>query len=163
VTGHVYPTIGIDVGERWVALAARIDGRCLDATTLDRGRLPARGEERYFGQSETEKADQLLLTTVDLIMRRHLEEAEEAAQEWDVPRLDLPWRVAVEGIVVPKIWRNNRSDLSEWIAKLISLIGTAVPFGTIVGAYPGAVVVRPRKLGNRGHARHGDILARLGS
>jgi len=95
-------------------------------------------------------------------MRRHLAAAEEAAAQWDAPRLDLPWRVAVEGIVVTGAWENGRSKPGWRIAKLTSLVGTAVPFGTVVGAYPGAVVVRPRKLGDRGHARHGDVLAKLG-
>lgn len=161
MTGRVYPTIGIDPGQRWIGLAARIDGRCLDAATLDRGRLPARGEEHYLGCHETVLAARLL-DVVDLMMRRHLEAAEEAAVGWDVPRLDLPWRVAMEGIVVPGAWHQRRKDTGKWIAQLISLIDVAVVVGTVVGQYPGVVVVRPRKLGDRGHERHGDVLARLG-
>lgn len=161
MTGRVYPTIGIDPGQRWVGVAARIDGRCLDAATLDRGRLPARGEQRCLGEAEANPASRLL-DTVDAMMRRHLEAAEDAAAGWDVPRLDLPWRVAMEGVVVTGAWQGGRKDTAERIAKLMSLIDTAVVVGTVVGQYPGVVVVRPRHLGDRGHARHGDVLACLG-
>jgi len=161
MTGRVYPTIGIDPGQRWIGVAARIDGRCLDAATLDRGRLPARGEEHYIGQPEVARASRLL-EVVDVMMRRHLQVAEEAAEGWDVPRLDLPWRIAMEGIVVTGAWQGGRNNPAERIAKLTSLIDVAVVVGTVVAAFPGVVVVRPRKLGHRGHARHGDILARLG-
>lgn len=161
MTGRVYPTIGIDPGQRWVGIAARIDGRCLDAATLDRGRLPARGEEHYLGCHEAVLAARLL-DVVDAMMRRHQKAAEEAAAGWDVARLDLPWRVAMEGIVVTGAWQGGRNDPGERIAKLTSLIGMAAVFGTVVGQYPGVVVVRPRKLGDRGHTRHGDVLAHLG-
>jgi hypothetical protein len=161
VTGRVYPTIGIDPGQRWVGIAARIDGRCLDAATLDRGRLPAQNEEHYFGQPEAGLAKRLL-DGVDAMMRRHLAAAEEAAEGWAVARLDLPWRVAVEGVVVPGAWENRQQDTGKRIAKLISVIGTVAVLGEVVGAFNDAVVVHPRHLGDRGHARHGDVLAHLG-
>jgi hypothetical protein len=161
MTGRVYPTIGVDPGQRWVGIAARIDGRCLDATTFDRGRLPARGEEHYLGPAEAALAARLL-DVIDAMMRRHQPAAEQAAAGWDVPRLDLPWRIALEGIVVTGAWHGGRNNPGERIAKLTSLIGVAAVFGTIAGQYPGVVVVHPRKLGDRGHASHGDILSRLG-
>jgi hypothetical protein len=161
VTGRVYPTIGIDPGQRWIGLAVRVDGRCLDAATLDRGPVPAKDEERYLGEAEADVATRLL-DVIDAMMRRHLEAAEEAARGWDVPRLDLPWRVAMEGVVVTGAYERGRYDVGRRIAKLTSLIDVAVTVGVVVASYPGVVVVRPRRLGDRGHQRHGDILAKLG-
>src|SRR5215216_6055282 len=94
----VPPTIGVDPGQRWVGLAVRIDGRCLDATILDRGPT-TRERGRYLGQQETKLATRLL-DTVALLMDRHHDQAAEASRCWqaDWPE-GMPWRIAVEGIV----------------------------------------------------------------
>jgi hypothetical protein len=140
VTGRVYPTIGVDPGERWVGLAVRIDGRCLDAVTLDRGPAPTKEQlasgGRYLGQEQAELADRLL-SFVDALMVRHQAHAETAAAGWDVGAGTLPWRVAVEGIVVTGAYLKGRYHPGDRLAKLTSLVPLAVSLGVIVGQYPG--------------------------
>jgi hypothetical protein len=161
MTGRVYPTIGVDPGQRWVGLAARIDGACLDAATLDRGRAPAKGEERYLGGAQVAFAD-LFLDHLAVMMERNRPAAVAAAAGWDVPDGTHPWRVAAEGIVVTGAYIKGRYNPGHRIAKLASLVEVALVLGMLMGQYPGLVVVRPRRFGNPTDPRHGDVLAKLG-
>lgn len=160
--GRVFPTIGIDPGQRWIGLAARVDNRCVDAATLDRGPIPDRGDEYFLGSEQASQADQLL-EVIGQMMTKHVEVAAAAARDWDVDLAGgIPWRVAVEGIVVTGAYLRGQYRPGDRIAKLTSLVPVAVTVGVVCGQFPGVVVVHPRKLGKRTAKGHGDILAALG-
>jgi hypothetical protein len=156
----VPPTIGADPGQRWIGIVARIDHLCLDATTLDRG--PYDPEDLYLGQDEPALAEELL-TAIYAMMAKHHDRALEAARHWRAAWPEgMPWRIAVEGLVVTSKRRRQNMPAQPRLHMVKQLVEVAVPFSTITTEFRGAIVVPPRRFGNRNDPKHGDVLARLG-
>jgi hypothetical protein len=136
----VYPTIGIDPGQRWTGIAVRINDRCLDAVTL------ARPEGQENDDTSRYEADRSfagqVLDMVDLLLDRHHDAGVGAASDWEASWDTTPWRVAIEGVRTAQPYMAGRK-VHYTRNVMWAITQLAVIYGAVIGHFPHAVVVRP--------------------
>lgn len=136
----VYPTVGVDPGQRWTGIAVRIDERCLDAVTLARPAVS--GDDDFARYGADRQFAGSVLDMIDLLLERHHDAGCDAATPWDATWETTPWRIAIEGVQTAQPYMGGKkvhyTRNVMWALAQLSII-----YGAVIGHFPGAVVVRP--------------------